>query len=93
MSKVAKVLAGCVLAGIMALATPGSAQARFWVGGFHAGFGWGPYLYYGWSEPSYAYYFPPPPRDYDDVPAAKCDWVEHIWRDGHSVSRRGRRCR
>jgi hypothetical protein len=93
MSKVTKFLAGCAFAGIVALTMPGTAQAQFWVGGFHAGWGWGPYLYYGSTAPSYAYQVFPPPRYYDDVPASQCDWVAHVWRDDRRVSRRAQRCR
>jgi hypothetical protein len=39
MSKRTRVVAGCVLAGMIALAAPGSVQAQFWIG--NSSFGWG----------------------------------------------------
>jgi hypothetical protein len=91
MSKLMRLFAGLILAGIIALAVPGAAHAQFWVGGFQAGWGWGPYLYYGWPAPTHAYYFPP--RYYDYAPAPRCGWVRvRGWRHGHHYWRRSWRC-
>lgn len=89
MSRPTRIFAGIVLAAGLALSATGSAQARHW------GFGWGPYLYYGWPYDRYSFSFPQPsyyaPRYY--TPQPECGWVRvKTWRNGHRSWRRVWRC-
>ena len=97
MSKLFKILAVVTLvAGAIAI-TPGPALAQHHGyggghgGGWHGGYrgGWGPGLGFGlgWGYP---YYYGGP---YYYAPAPDCGWVRvRVWRGGHWVLRRVRRC-
>lgn len=81
-------LCGIVVAVCMTLGLSSAAQARW-------GFGWGPYLYYGWPYDRYSFSFPQPdrypPHYYNHAP--ECGWVRvKTWRNGQRYWRRVRRC-
>lgn len=89
MSKRILYCAGIALAACMTLGLSDAAQARHW------GFGWGPYLYYGWPYDRFSFSFPQPdrypPHYYN--PAPECGWVRvQTRRKGHQYWRRVRRC-
>jgi hypothetical protein len=99
MSKLTTVVAAIAFAAGLFFIAPGSAQAGYW--GWHGGFGWGPYLYYGWPYQSYSSFYIPRPHYYAPTyyapayyePPPRCEWVSvRGWHHGHRVWREVRRC-